>query len=149
MCADDGLANGHKSHGAGLGVDMRPTGDSGSKDVWKDSVETFARAAGWYGDGANDAKGSKKGCANYSGYGQCMHSVYPDKFPKWVRWLGYNGDVDHGDPWHIFGGSYAHIHIGWDTPNNDGVAPSIVSSPRASVYAFPAPIPDDLKDLVN
>jgi hypothetical protein len=147
MCADDGLANGHLSHGAGLGIDMRPRSGN-SKDDWIKTVEKAARDIGWTGDGANDPRGSKPGCSNYSGYGQCMGSV-DSKIPKWARWIGYNGAVDHGDPWHVFGGSYAHIHIGWDTPNNDGVAESIIASPRASVYAFPAPVPDDLKDLIK
>lgn len=147
LCADDGLANGHKSHGAGLGVDLRPRGDNNSKEVWKNTIERAARDMGWWGDAADEGK-SSKGCAYYSGYGQCMHVVYPDKIPKWVRWIGYNGDVDHGDPWHVFGSSYAHIHIGWDTPNGDGLAGSIIPTPRASVYTFPAPIPDDLKELL-
>ncbi|MEK7594242.1 MAG: phage tail tip lysozyme [Patescibacteria group bacterium] len=148
MCADDGLADGHKSHGAGLGVDMRPKSGN-SKQTWKETVEQAARDMGWYGDGASDSKGSKSGCASYSGYGSCGYAGHSDKFAKWVRWIGYNGDVDHGDPWHVFGGSYAHIHIGWDTPNHDGAAPSIIASPRASVYAFPAPVPDDLESLVD
>ena len=146
MCADDGLANGHKSHGAGLGIDMRPK-DGNSKAVWKETVEQAARDMGWYGDSASDSKGSKSSCASYSGYGTCVGGQ--GKIPKWVRWIGYNGDVDHGDPWHVFGGSYAHIHIGWQTPNNDGVSASIIAEPRDSVYAFPAPIPDDLKSLVD
>jgi hypothetical protein len=149
MCADDGLANGHKSHGAGLGIDMRPKGDNNSKDIWKNSTEAFARAIGWYGDSAADPNGTKSSCANYTGEGSCMHVAEPEKFPQWLRWLGYNGAINHGDPWHVFGGGYAHIHIGWDTPNNDGVAPSIIPEPRASVYAFPAPVPDDLQGLVN
>ena len=92
---------------------------------------------------------SQAACAHYAGYGDCGHPGHPDKFPTWVRWIGYNGDVDHGDPWHVYGGSYAHIHIGWDTPNHDGVSPTIIAEPRQSVYAFPAPVPNDLKDLVN
>lgn len=151
LCAHDGLANGHRSHGAGLGVDLvprdDPTGTKNDKEIWKNSTEKLARDMGWWGDAADQPK-SNKGCANYSGYGQCMGSVHPDKIPKWVRWIGYNGDVDHGDPWHIFGGSYGHIHLGWDTPNSDGVAPSIISSPRSEVYTFTAPIPADLKDLL-
>lgn len=146
MCADDGLANGHKSHGAGLGVDMRPKNNNDSKEEWKKTVEAAARDMGWTGDSATDGK-SSKGCASYSGYGQCVGGQ--GDIPKWVRWIGYNGDVDHGDPWHIFGGSYAHIHIGWNTPNNDGVSPSIISKPVPEVYTFPAPVPDDLKELIK
>jgi hypothetical protein len=152
MCADDGLANGHKSHGAGLGVDIRPKENDGSKEQWDNTAGRFLKDINWWGDMAIDPKGSKASCANYSGYGNCVGgSTNPDgkKIPQWVRWIGYNGDVDHGDPWHIFGGNYAHIHIGWDTKNDDGVSPSIISSPRDSVYTFPAPVPDDLKGIVE
>lgn len=148
LCADDGLADGHKSHGAGLAVDMHPR-EGNSKQAWKDSAEAAAKAYGWWGDSAADPVKKVNGCATYVDYGMCMHEVHPDKFPKWMRWTGYNGDVDHGDPWHIFGGSYAHIHIGWDTPNGDGTSMGIISEPRKSVYRFPAPIPDDLKNLVD
>lgn len=147
MCADDGLADGHKSHGAGLGVDIKPRNNNDSKDEWKKTVEAAARDMGWTGDSADEGKGGK-GCApSYSGYGQCVGGN--GEIPKWVRWIGYNGDVDHGDPWHVFGGSYAHIHIGWDTPNKDGVAPSIIANPVSEVYTFPAPVPEDLKDLIG
>lgn len=146
MCADDGLASGHKSHGAGLGVDIKPRKNVGSKEEWEKTVEAAARDMGWWGDGAKDSK-SNDGCAFYAGYGQCVGGN--GEIPKWVRWIGYNGDVDHGDPWHIFGGSYAHIHIGWDTPNGDGASPVKISKPVSEVYTFPAPVPDDLKDLVG
>jgi hypothetical protein len=149
LCADDGLANGHLSHGAGVAVDMRPRNGNDKVD-WKNSAEAAARAMGWYGDSADGPK-TQSGCAKYvpGQYGQCMHETEPNRFPLWLRWLGYNGDYQHGDPWHIYGGSYAHIHIGWDTPNHDGVSETIISQPRESVYAFPAPLPDDLKNLVN
>lgn len=150
MCVDDGLASGHKSHGAGLGVDIRPRDQNkqNSKDEWKKTVEAAARDMGWTGDSATDGR-SGSGCAPaYSGYGQCVGGS--GDIPKWVRWIGYNGDVDHGDPWHIFGGNYAHIHIGWASPNpSDAVSPTIIGSPISEVYTFPAPLPDDLKDLVN
>lgn len=150
MCADDGLANGHRSHGAGLGVDIRPKDQSkqNSKEEWKRTVEAAARDMGWWGDSATDGK-SSKGCApSYSGYGACVGGS--KEIPRWVRWLGYNGDVDHGDPWHVFGGSYAHIHIGWASPNGgDAVAGGIISKPIPAVYTFPAPIPDDLKDVLK
>lgn len=146
MCADDGLANGHLSHGAGLGVDIRPKGNNNSKQVWKDTVEAAARDMGWTGDSADEGK--KGGCASYSSYGQCVGGS--GNIPQWVRWIGYNGDVDHGDPWHVFGGSYAHIHIGWASPNGgDATAPSIISQPIPAVYTFPAPMPDDLKGLID
>ena len=150
LCADDGLASGHLSHGAGTAVDMVPK-NGNSKEDWKNSAEKAARDMGWFGDGADDPRGSQSSCANYGAgdYGQCMHAVYPDKMPTWLRWLGYNGAFQHGDPWHIYGGAFPHIHIGWDTPNHDGVSPTIISTPRESVYAFPAPIPDDLKGMVN
>jgi len=150
MCANDGLANGHKSHGAGLGVDLVPRSNASSKDSWKNTTEAAARAMGWYGDGASDPKGSKQGCAHYvpGGYGQCMGSA-DQKIANWVRWMGYNGDVDHGDPWHIYGSASAHLHVGWDTPNQDGAASGIISQPRESVYAFPAPVPDDIQRLLN
>lgn len=149
MCADDGLASGHLSHGAGLGVDIRPKDQSKQmdKEEWKNTVEKAARDMGWWGDSADQPK-SSKGCATYSGYGQCVGGN--GDIPKWVRWIGYNGDVDHGDPWHIFGGSYAHIHIGWASPNgDDAVSSSEISQPIPAVYTFPAPVPDDLKGLIE
>jgi hypothetical protein len=150
FCTQDGLADGHLSHGAGLAVDVVPRA-GGSKDAWKSSVEAAARDIGWWGDSANQAQGTVNSCANYGSgdYGQCMHEVYPEKFPKWMRWLGYNGAHCHGDPWHIYGGCGAHLHIGWDTPNHDGVSPSIIPEPRKSIYAFPSSVPADLQGLVG
>lgn len=147
MCADDGRADGHRSHGAGLGVDIEPRDNKMSKEEWEKTVEAAARDMGWVGDGAKDAKGSKQGCASYSGYGQCVGGV--GEIPQWVRWIGYNGDVDHGDPWHVFGTDFAHIHIGWASPNGgDAVASSKIQKPIPAVYTFEAPIPDDLKELL-
>ncbi len=153
MCADDGLADGHKSHGAGLGVDMRPRDQSkqNSKEEWKNTVERAARDMGWTGDSADDPKGAQKGCApDYSGYGECVRGA--GKIPKWVRWIGYNGDVDHGDPWHVKeagGGSFAHIHLGWDAPpGSNPVSDVIIPKPIPAIYTFPAPIADDIKDLL-
>jgi len=150
MCATDGLSPTHLSHGAGLGVDLIPKKGVGStKKDWIDSTEAAARAIGWYGDSATDPQGSKKSCAYYDGdWGKCMHVSEPDRFPKWMRWMGYNGATIHGDPWHIESGASPHLHLGWDTPNNDGTAGEVVP-PRDSVYTFEAPIPDDLKDLIK
>lgn len=149
MCITAGLADGHKSHGVGIAVDLVPKNGNGKSD-WTSSTEAAARAIGWWGDGADDAKGSKDSCANYVADGSCMHAVYPDKFPEWLRWMGYNGASCHGDPWHVFGGCSAHLHIGWDTPSHtDAVSPVIISDPVPAVLTFPAPIPDDIKSLVN
>jgi hypothetical protein len=151
LCTEDGLADGHLSHGAGVAVDMIPK-NGNSKQDWQNSAEAAAKAIGWWGDSATDPKGKVSSCANYGAtdYGQCMHEVYPDKFPQWMRWMGYNGAYLHGDPWHVYpGGAGPHIHIGWDTPNHDGVSSTIISQPRASVYAFPVPVPSDLQGLVN
>lgn len=152
MCAADGLADGHKSHGAGISVDLAPKSGN-SKEVWKNSTEAAARAIGWFGDGATDPIGSQHGCAFYDGgYGQCMHIIHPDKIPKWVRWIGYNGDIDHGDPWHCQsnGGScYPHLHISWDSPNGDATSATSIPEPIPEVYTFPAPVPDDLRGLLE
>ncbi len=150
LCITAGLEDGHLSHGAGVAIDVVPKNGS-SKSDWENTAEAAARDIGWFGDGASDPQGSKNSCANYDGgYGQCMHSVYPDKFPKWMRWMGYNGAVLHGDPWHCSGGGCGpHLHIGWDTPNGDGTSSTIIPEPRASVFTFPAPVPDDLKGLVD
>jgi hypothetical protein len=147
-CVTSGLEDGHKSHGAGLAVDMIPK-NGNSKDAWVNSVEAAARDIGWFGDSATDPKGSQKGCSNYSGDGQCMHAVYPDKFPEWLRWMGHNGAIRHGDPWHLYGGTGPHLHIGWDTPNGDGVSSTVIPEPRESIYTFPAPVPDDLRGLAD
>jgi hypothetical protein len=32
--------------------------------------------------------------------------------PPW-RWVGYNGDPDHGNPQHCSGGCAAHLHLSW------------------------------------
>jgi hypothetical protein len=151
MCVTAGLEDGHNSHGAGLAIDAVPK-DGTSPNDWKSSTEEAARAIGWYGDSATDPKGSKKSCANYGDgdYGQCMHEVYPDKFPKWMRWMGYNGAHCHGDKTHIYGGCGAHLHIGWASPNGgDAVSSSEIGKPIPAVYTFEAPIPDDLKGLVE
>lgn len=151
MCITAGLEDGHKSHGAGLAIDVVPkNGDS--KAAWKDSTEAAARAIGWYGDSADDPKSTKKSCANYGSgdYGTCMNQVFPDIFPKWMRWMGYNGAHCHGDPWHIYGGCGAHLHIGWASPNGgDAVSSSAIKDPIPSVYTFEAPIPDDLKGIIK
>ena len=151
MCITAGLENGHNSHGAGLAIDAIPKQGSDKSD-WKNSTEAAARAIGWYGDSATDPKGTQRSCANYGGgdYGQCMHEVEPSKFPKWMRWMGYNGAHCHGDTWHIYGECKAHIHIGWASPNGgDAVSPTEISKPIPAVYTFEAPIPDDLKNLIN
>ncbi len=151
MCADDGLKNGHRSHGAGFGVDVRPKDQAkqNDKNEWKNTAEKFLRDINWWGASAD--QGNIKGCAFYSGYGTCVGGASgPNgKIPTWVRWLGYNGDIDHGDPWHVFGGSYAHIHIGWQNPSGDTVSPNIISSPRSNAYTFAVPIPDDIKGLLS
>lgn len=153
MCVSAGLEDGHKSHGAGLAVDLVPKNGSADSD-WKDSTEKAARDIGWWGDSINDSKGSKPSCAEYGAgdYGQCMYAVHPDKFPKWMRWMGYNGAYCHGDSKHIYGGCGAHLHIGWSSPNNNGadaVSATVIANPIPAIYRFPAPVPDDLKDLVD
>jgi hypothetical protein len=152
LCTEDGLADGHRSHGAGVSVDMVPRSGN-SKQDWINSAEAAAKAIGWWGDSAKDSQGSVKSCANYGSldYGQCMHEVYPDKFPTWMRWLGYNGAYLHGDPWHVYpAGSGPHIHISWASPNGaDAVSPVEIPNPIPAVYTFPAPVPDDLQGLIG
>ncbi len=150
MCVTAGAENGHKSHGVGISVDLVPKAGNADSD-WKNSTEKAARAIGWWGDSINQKKGATNSCADYGrgDYGQCMHSVYPKKFPKWMRWLGYNGAVCHGDPKHIYGGCNAHLHVSWDSPNNDATSPVMIPKPIPAVYRFPAPVPNDLKGLVD
>ncbi|HEX5797556.1 MAG TPA: phage tail tip lysozyme [Candidatus Saccharimonadales bacterium] len=148
MCLTAGLEDGHASHGAGLAIDTVPK-NGNSKADWKNSTEAAARAIGWYGDSADDPQGSQASCANYTDDGMCMHAVHPDKFPKWMRWLGYNGASCHGDPWHVFGGCGAHLHVGWDSPNGDATSSSVISEPIPELYTFPAPVPEDLRGLVD
>lgn len=143
MCITAGLEDGHKSHGAGLAIDVVPKKGS-SKSDWKESTEAAARAIGWYGDSADDPKGSKSTCGD-----SCMYQVHPDKFPKWARWIGYNGAACHGDRWHVEGCG-AHLHIGWASPNGgDATSSGVISKPIPAVYTFQAPVPDDLKNLVD
>ena len=149
MCATAGLEGGHASHGAGISVDLVPKNDN-TEEGWQSSTEAAARAIGWYGDGAKDARGSKPTCSPYSGYGGCMYAVHPDKFPKWMRWLGYNGAYNHGDPFHKYGSAGAHLHISWASPNPpDDVSRTPIPNPIPAVYTFPAPIPEDIKEAID
>ena len=111
-----GREAGHASHGSGLALDIVPK----SGKSWDDTTLKAAQAAGWY-SGCNES---------------CMHAVEPDKFPSWVRWIGYNGASCHGDPEHIFGGCGAHLHIGWSGSASDC---SEVCEPMDWVMVFPAP----------
>ena len=146
LCITAGLENGHASHGAGVSVGLVPKDNA----KWKETTEKAARDIGWWGDGYNDSRGSKSTCSPYDGYGRCMYEVYPNKFPKWLRWIGYNGAQCHGDPNHIFGGCNAHLHISWASPNGrDAVSSTAIQEPIPAVYTFQAPVPSDLKELIN
>ena len=54
----------------------------------------------------------------------------------WVRFVGYNGYPNHGDPAHCSGGCGAHIHVSWYASSYGN---SALSPPNAWVRVFPVP----------
>jgi hypothetical protein len=69
----------------------------------------------------------------------------PDPDPRlacplkpWVRFVGYNGYPNHGDPAHT--GPIAHIHVSWQASGHGAAA---LSAPNDWVRVFPFPAPGD------
>jgi hypothetical protein len=114
-----GREAGHLSHGDGTAVDMIPaTGNS--QDAWDTSALRLARDLGW--TPACAANGTAPACA----------------LKAWVRFVGYNGHPNHGDPAHT--GPMAHIHVSWSASASGAAA---LSPPNEWVRVFPVPITGD------
>jgi hypothetical protein len=107
---------GHLSHGDGTAVDMVPTAGNGQQ-AWDDSALRLARDIGW--TPACGANGTAAACP----------------LKAWVRFVGYNGYPNHGDPAHT--GPIAHIHVSWSA-SASGAA--VLSAPNDWVRVFPIPI---------
>src|SRR4051794_41527556 len=52
----------------------------------------------------------------------------------WVRFVGYNGYPDHGDPAHV--GANAHLHLSWLA---SAPPPAALAPPNTWVRALPVP----------
>jgi len=106
---------GHLSHGDGTAVDMIPAQGNGQQ-AWDQSALRLARDIGWTPSCA--ASGVTPACP----------------LKPWVRFVGYNGYPNHGDPAHT--GPMAHIHVSWSASAQGAGA---LSAPNDWVRVFPAP----------
>lgn len=83
---------GHVSHGDGTALDLIPaTGND--QAAWDQTAKRAAADIGW--TDACGASGVAPACP----------------LKPWVRFVGYNGYPNHGDPAHV--GGHAHLHISW------------------------------------
>jgi hypothetical protein len=110
---------GHLSHGDGTAVDMVPA-NGDSQQAWDGSALRLARDIGWIPD-----------CGGSGTAPECP-------LKSWVRFVGYNGYPDHGDPAHT--GPIAHIHVSWSASASGAAA---LSAPNDWVRVFPIPAPGD------
>ena len=102
---------GHSSHGDGTALDLVPTGSD-----WKSTAERLSLDIGWIP--ACGASGVAPACP----------------FKGWVRFVGYNGYPDHGDPQHD--PDNAHLHISWQAA---GPTTGHLSGPHEWIKTFPVP----------
>jgi len=112
-----GREEGHISHGDGTALDMVPEESlAGTQATWDDTTKRLAEDIGRIES--------------------CGASGVPPACPlkPWVRFVGYNGYPDHGDPAHV--GENAHLHVSWlaSGPPTAGLSP-----PHEWIYAFPVP----------
>jgi hypothetical protein len=114
-----GREGGHLSHGDGTAVDMVPATGNGQQ-AWDSSALRLALDIGWI-----------PACG-----GSGVAPVCPLK--AWVRFVGYNGYPNHGDPAHT--GPSAHIHVSWSASASGAAA---LSAPNDWVRVFPSPIAGD------
>ena len=107
---------GHASHGDGTALDLVPADTTAGQAAWDQSALRFAHDIGW-----------TEGCAAAGVAPACP-------LKPWVRFVGYNGYPDHGDPAHV--GANAHIHVSWlaSASPSSGLAP-----PNEWVRVFPVP----------
>jgi murein DD-endopeptidase MepM/ murein hydrolase activator NlpD len=106
---------GHESHGDGTALDMIPAHGT-DRATWDSSALRLAHHLGWTDSCA--ASGVVPACP----------------LKPWVRFVGYNGYPNHGDPAHV--GPHAHLHVSW--ASTDGGSDALVS-PNAWVRVFPVP----------
>ena len=107
---------GHASHGDGTAVDLVPANPIGAQLAWDQSALRLARDIGWTSSCA--AAGVAPTCP----------------LKPWVRFVGYNGYPNHGDPAHV--GANAHLHISWLASGSPSGA---LVPANAWVRAFPVP----------
>jgi hypothetical protein len=112
-----GRETGHLSHGDGTAVDMVPANGDGQQ-AWDNSALRLAQDVGWVPSCAGD--GAAPACP----------------LKPWVRFVGYNGYPNHGDPAHT--GPMAHIHVSWSASAQGA---SALSPPNDWVRVFPSPPP--------
>jgi hypothetical protein len=110
-----GREAGHLSHGDGTAVDMVPAAGT-SQQAWDDSALRLARDIGW--TALCGGSGAAPACP----------------LKAWVRFVGYNGYPNHGDPAHT--GPMAHIHVSWSA-SASGAAELV--APNDWVRVFPVP----------
>ena len=104
---------GHDSHGDGTALDLVA---AGGQAAWDHSALRLAREIGW-----------SASCATAGVAPACP-------LKPWVRFVGYNGYPDHGDPAHA--GANAHLHVSWlaSSPPTGALTP-----PHEWVRVFPVP----------
>jgi Transglycosylase SLT domain len=112
-----GREAGHLSHGDGTAVDMVPA-NATSQPAWNTSALRLAQDIGW--TPACAASGAAPVCP----------------LKAWVRFVGYNGYPNHGDPAHT--GPLAHIHLSWYASAHGAAT---LSPPNDWVRVFPTPAP--------
>jgi hypothetical protein len=114
---------GHETHGDGTAMDMVPASGS-SQQAWDSSALALARALGWTsGCGSNGLTRSAGGLC--------------DLVPA-IRFIGYNGYENHGDPAHCREkeGCSPHLHVSWES-NCYGCYPQVLGPPANWVKVFP------------
>ena len=109
--------SGHNTHGDGTALDLVPA-SGGDQAAWDRSALRLARDIGWID--SCGASGVAPACP----------------LRPWVRFVGYNGYPNHGDPAHCSGGCGAHIHVSWHASSYGN---SALSPPNAWVRVFPVP----------
>ena len=109
--------SGHNTHGDGTALDMVPA-SGGDQAAWDRSALRLAHDIGWID--SCGASGAAPACP----------------LRPWVRFVGYNGYPNHGDPAHCSGGCGAHIHVSWHASSYGN---SALSPPSAWVRVFPVP----------
>ena len=111
--------SGHNTHGDGTALDLVPA-SGGDQAAWDRSALRLARDIGWVD--SCGASGVAPACP----------------LRPWVRFVGYNGYPNHGDPAHCSGGCGAHIHVSWYASSYGN---SALSPLNAWVRVFPVPGP--------
>ncbi len=101
---------GHETHGDGTAMDLVPAAGHG----WDETARRAAEDLGWI-----------ESCGDVGVAPACP--LVPA-----IRFVGYNGYPEHGDPWH--GAEYPHLHVSWESPIHR--CPGLCA-PREWVKVFP------------